>query len=133
MKITYMGRTIQCDRCTETDGKLTIYQDGLPSIEIANIPDLGLIETEDGIIEHILTPLEQAQEDINDLQADLAEKTAEAAQWYQDYLEIFADNEAKRSRLDRIEALLDSLDDVPTLQGLIAFVRNLREIISEVH
>lgn len=128
-----MGRTIQCDRCTETDGKLTIYQDGLPSIEIANIPDLGLIETEDGIIEHILTPLEQAQEDINDLQADLAEKTAEAAQWYQDYLEIFADNEAKRSRLDRIEALLDSLDDVPTLQGLIAFVRNLREIISEVH
>lgn len=133
MKITYMGRTIQCDRCTETDGKLTIYQDGLPSIEIANIPDLGLIETEDGIIEHILTPLGQAQEDINDLQADLAEKTAEAAQWYQDYLEIFADNEAKRSRLDRIEALLDSLDDVPTLQGLIAFVRNLREIISEVH
>lgn len=133
MKITYMGRTIQCDRCIETDGKLTIYQDGLPSIEIANIPDLGLIETEDGIIEHILTPLEQAQEDINDLQADLAEKTAEAAQWYQDYLEIFADNEAKRSRLDRIEALLDSLDDVPTLQGLIAFVRNLREIISEVH
>ena len=140
MKINYNGRTILCDYCTETDGKLTLYQFGEPFMTIANIPDLAAYTAEDGIIEHIPTPLEAALEDINDLQADLAaaaaEITAEAeqiAQWKADYMELLADDEAKRARLDRVKALLDGLGDSWTLTGLIAFARSLREILSEVN
>lgn len=140
MKINYNGRTILCDYCTETDGKLTLYQGGGPIMTIANIPDLAAYTAEDGEIEHVPTPLEAALEDINDLQADLAEaaedikdKVAQIAQWRQDYSELLADDEAQRARLDRIKALLDSLGDSWTLTGLIAFARNLREILSEVY
>lgn len=132
MKINYMGRTIQCERCTETGGKLTIYKDGEPSIEIANIPDLGMVNAEDGVIEHILTPLEKAWEDINDLQADLAAKTEEAAQWYREYVDTLADDEAKRARLERISTLVQSIGETPSLTGLLTFLRSLKEILSEV-
>lgn len=138
MKINYNGRTILCDYCTETDGKLTLYQGGGPIMTIANIPDLAAYTAEDGEIEHVPTPLEAALEDINDLQADLAaaadEIAAEAeqiAQWKADYMELLADDEAKRARLERVQALLDSLGDSWTLTGLIAFVRALRDILAE--
>lgn len=140
MKINYNGRTILCDCCTETDGKLTLYQGGGPIMTIANIPNLADYIAEDGEIEHVPTPLEAALEDINDLQADLAEaaedikeKVAQIAQWRQDYSELLADDEAQRARLDRVKALLDSLGDSWTLTGLIAFARSLREILSEVY
>ena len=136
MKINYNGRTIVCDYCTETNGSLTLYQGGGPIMTIANIPDLAAYTAEDGIIEHVPTPLEAALEDINDLQADLAQaaedikdKAAQLAQWKADYMELLADDEAKRARLERVEALLDSLGDAWTLSGLIAFVRALRDIL----
>ena len=136
MKINYNGRTIVCDYCTETNGSLTLYQGGGPIMTIANIPDLAAYTAEDGIIEHVPTPLEAALEDINDLQADLAQaaedikdKAAQLAQWKADYMELLADDEAKRARLERVQALLDSLGDSWTLTGLIAFVRALRDIL----
>lgn len=138
MKINYGGKTIVCDYCKETDGKLTLYQFDTPIMTIANIPDLSAYTAEDGIIEHVPTPLEAALEDINDLQADLAAAAEEIAaeneqlaQWKADYMELLADDEAKRDRLDRIQELVDSLGTAFTLTGLIAFVKNLKSILSE--
>lgn len=130
MKIHFMGRTLFCDSCTETDGKLTLYQGGVPYMEIANIPDLGAVEAEDGAIEHTLTPLEAALEMAANLQEELAESADRLSEWQEAYTELLADDEAKRARLERIQALLDSLGDAWTLTGLIQFVRNLREILN---
>lgn len=131
MKINYMGRTITCDSCTETDGKLTLYEGGVPIMTIANIPDLSKVLPEDGIIEHILTPLEEALEDVSDLQADLAQAAETIQGWRDSYMEVLADDEAKRARLERIEALVTDLGEGLTLTKLIKFVTDLKTIIEE--
>lgn len=74
MKIKYGNREILCDSCTETDGILSLYQGGVMIMQIANIPDLTEYEAEEGVIEHILNPLEKALQDKETLQAMLNEE-----------------------------------------------------------
>jgi len=131
MKIKYGNVEIVCDRVTETDGKLSIWQDGEVIREISNIPPSIDYKAIDGVIEHILTPYEEALEDINDLQADLAEKVEQYNTIMREYIEVLADDEAKRSRLERIESLIQGLGDGMTLTKLIQFVKNLKAIIAE--
>lgn len=138
MKIHFMGRTVECDECTETDGVLKLYQGGQVILTIANIPDLSAYEAEGGEIRHVLNPLEAALDTIDDLQIELAEaaeeieaKVAQIEKWREDYLEILADDEAKRARLEQIESLLSALGDAWTLTGLIEFVRSLKAILGE--
>ena len=131
MKIKYGNVEIVCDRVTETDGKLSIWQDGMVVREISNIPPSIEDEAIDGVIEHILTPYEEALEDINDLQADLAEKVEQYNTMMRESIEVLADDEAKRSRLERIESLINGLGDGMTLTKLIQFVKDLKAIIAE--
>lgn len=131
MKIKYGNVEIVCDRVTETDGKLSIWQGGEVIREISNIPPSIDYKAIDGVIEHILTPYEEALEDINDLQADLAEKVEQYNTIMREYIEVLADDEAKRSRLERIESLIQGLGDGMTLTKLIQFVKDLKAIIAE--
>lgn len=131
MKIKYGNVEIVCDRVTETDGKLSIWQDGMVIREISNIPPSIDYKAIDGVIEHVLTPYEEALEDINDLQADLAEKVEQYNTIMREYIEVLADDEAKRSRLERIESLIQGLGDGMTLTKLVQFVKDLKAIIAE--
>lgn len=110
MKLHYMGRVILCDSCTETDGRLTLYQGGEPIMTIANCP-LSAIEAEGGIIEHVPTQLEAAEDEINDLQAALAEASVIIA---------------------RIRAQIAALGEGPTLTKLLAFLSSLKDILSNI-
>ena len=60
-------RELLCDSAKEQDGKITLYQGGMAIMEIVNIPDISQIETEDGEIEHVLSPLEAAERKIKEL------------------------------------------------------------------
>lgn len=138
MKLKYGNLEIVCDRVTETDGMLSIWQGGEVIRQISNIPPNIEYRAIDGLIEHILTPFEEALEQINDLQADLAaaaveiaEKTEQIRQDALNYMELLADDEAKAARLERITSLLSGLGGVLTLSKLIEFVNGLREILSE--
>ena len=110
------NRMIACDHVDEEDGRYYVYQGGNVIMSVANV-DPTEVDVEDGEIEHVPTVLEKA--------------VAEAAKWRSEYIEVLADDEAKRARLERIEALLDSIGDTFTLAGLIQFVRALREIVKE--
>ena len=127
MTITIGEKKITCDECKEQDGRYYIYQGGVLIMSIANILP-NMIEA-DGTIEHVPTPLEEAEAEIEELHEENEEKAKEIERWSLDYMELLADDEAKRARLERIQGLLDALGDTWTLTGLIAFVRSLKDIL----
>lgn len=101
---------VPCDNVTETDGRYTLYQFGAPIMSFANVPPSIEILAEDGEIEHVPTPLEAAEDEINDLQADLA---------------------GAMSKLAQVRDLILNLGDGLTLTKLVQFVKDLREILAD--
>lgn len=110
MVFKYGSAEIDCDRCTETSGRYMLWNGSTPIRVLASIPPNLEITVEGGEIEHVPTPLEAAEDEINDLQADLAGAMA---------------------RLAQVQDLLLSLGDGPTLTKLVQFVRDLKGIIAE--
>ncbi len=123
MKIKIGDKIIVCDEVKEEGGRYYVWQGGMVIMSAANI-DPAVVETEGGEIEHVPTPLEQAQ-------ADLAQKIADFREMQIEYMEVLADDEAKRARLERIRDLVNSIGETPSLSGLITFLRNLKEILTE--
>lgn len=115
MTIKYGNIEISCDSCIETDGRLTLYKDGVPIRTLANIPDLGKVESDGGEIEHSPSPLQKALEDLEEKKEELRE--------------LLADDEALRARLERIRALVAALGESMTLTKLIQFIKDLKEIL----
>lgn len=130
MKIKIGERVVVCDEVKEEGGRYYVWQGGMIVMSLANI-DPGIIATEDGEVEHVPTPLEKARADLAEKTEELQAKAAELQELSREYIEVLADDEAKRARLDRIETLIKSLGEVPTLSKLIQFVKDLKDIIAE--
>ena len=99
-------------------------------MSLANIA-AETIETEGGDVEHVPTPLEQARADLEERTEELQAKVAELQELSREYIEVLADDEAKRARLERIEELIKNLGEAMTLSKLIQFVKDLKAIIAE--
>lgn len=67
MKVKIGRRELLCDSASEQGGKITLYQGGMAIMEIANVPDKMRIKTEGGRIEHVPSPLEAAEQRIEEL------------------------------------------------------------------
>ena len=132
MTVSYGRVLISCDRVTEQSGRYTLWDGPTPIRVLANVPKNLEITVEGGEIEHIPTPIEAAEDAINDLQADLAAAAASVETWQADYEELLADDEAKRSRLQRIDSLVASIGEAPSLAKLSAFLADLKDIINEI-
>ena len=130
MVIKIGNRTIVCDEVKEESGRYYVWQGGKMIMSLANI-SAETIETEGGEVEHVPTPLEQARADLAERTAELQAKAAELQELSREYVEVLADDEAKRARLERIETLINGLGEVPTLSKLIQFVKDLKAIIAE--
>ena len=124
MKIKIGELTLSCDRCIEEDGRFTLYSGGEPVRSVANIPRDTEVISEDGEIEHVPSPLERAR-------AELEEKTTRLQELGREYIEVLADDEAKRARLERIDGLIKGLGESLSLSKLIQFVKDLKVIIAE--
>lgn len=131
MVIKIGNRTIVCDEVKEESGKYYVWQGGKMIMSLANI-DPGIVQTEGGEVEHVPTPLEKARADLAERTAELQAKVLELQDLGREYIEVLADDEAKRARLERIEGLIKSLGEVMTLSKLIQFVKDLKAIIAEV-
>lgn len=131
MVIKIGNRTIVCDEVKEESGRYYVWQGGKMIMSLANI-DPGIVQTEDGEVEHVPTPLEQARADLEARTAELQAKVLELQDLGREYIEVLADDEAKRARLERIEGLIQNLGEVMTLSKLIQFIKDLKVIIGEV-
>lgn len=126
MIVKYGNTIINCDSATETDGMLSIYQGGLMIMQIANIPDLSIFETEDGEIEHILNPLEQALQDKDTLQTMLNENAAVLAEKIQELSE-------KEAIIETIRDAVSNIGTIPTLSTLTTFLAAVKAALGDAN
>lgn len=133
MKIKYGNREIQCDSCTETDGKLSLYQGGVMIMQIANIPDIEKYETEEGEIEHIPSPLEKALQDVASLQTMLHEEAEALAEKVQELANVSAALSDREERLNAIKTALENIGAIPTLSSLTTFLTAVKAAIGEYY
>jgi len=130
MTFTVDNQKYVCDKVEETGGRYYVWQGGAIIMSLANIaPDL--IETEGGEVEHVPTPLEKARADLAEKTEELQAKAVELQELGREYIEVLADDEAKRARLERIDGLIKGLGESLSLSKLIQFVKDLKVIIAE--
>lgn len=100
-------------------------------MQIANIPDLTEYEAEEGVIEHILNPLEKALQDKETLQAMLNEEAEVLAEKVQELADVSAALADREGRLNAIKTAIANIGTIPTLSSLTTFLAAVKAAIGD--